>query len=333
MMLLKSSWQSVSYPIHSNLVHIYNNITLDSETAKTMMQDYHIGSLDEASRAVIASVDDQPDLESGLRPIFLRHNVWAKAILSEKRTVSQDTRVFRFKLDHEEQVIGLPTGQHLMMRLHNPVTREAIIRSYTPLSEGSQKGVLDILIKIYFDTKTKAGGKMTQALEAIPVGHFVEFKGPIGKFEFLGNGKCTISGKERRIKRFIMICAGTGITPIFQVLRSVLFNHRDSTKCVVLYGNRSEEDILCKDDMEALVLGREDKCKLLYTLTQPSETWKGRRGRIGKELIKKELGKRGETGFAPGEELVLICGPKAMEMSVHETLKFLGWPEEDLVFF
>ncbi len=216
-----------------------------------------------------------------------------------------------------------------MMKLQDPVTREAIIRPYTPMSEGSTKGILDVLIKVYFDTKERPGGKMTKALESIPVGHFVDFKGPVGHFEYLGCGNCTISSKPRFVKRFIMICGGSGITPIFQVLRAVLKDPEDETKCLVLDGNRLEQDILCREEMDALVKGNEERCRLLYSLSKPGDDWKGPKGRIGKELLQREVG----TCKMEGQDLVLICGPEALEKSVHEILNGMGWRDEDLLFF
>jgi nitrate reductase (NAD(P)H) len=295
-----------------------------------MMQDYHIGSLDEASRAILQNDEELPSEASEPREVFLQSKTWTKAILSSKQEISSDTRIFNFTLEHENQSIGLPIGQHLMMRLRDPVTREAIIRSYTPISEGTDKGLLRVLVKVYFDTKERAGGKMTKALDAIPAGHFVDFKGPIGKFEYLSRGHCTIGGKLRFVKRFIMICAGSGITPIFQVLRAVLKDPEGQTRCLVLDGNRLEEDILCKEDMDALVNGKEDRCRLLYSLTQPGEGWQGLKGRISKELLEKEVS---ICKAQNGEELVLICGPKALEKSVHGFLNDMGWKDDDLLFF
>ena len=217
-----------------------------------------------------------------------------------------------------------------MMRLRDPVTREAIIRSYTPISEGTDKGVLNVLVKVYFDTVDRPGGKMTKALDAIPIGHFVDFKGPIGKFEYLGRGRCSILNKSRLVKRFIMICGGSGITPIFQVLRAVLKDTEDETKCLVLDGNRLEEDILCREDMDQLMVGNEARCRLLHALTKPTDSWKGLRGRVGKELLEKEVG----TCEAKNrEELVLICGPEALEKAVHGFLNGMGWKDDDLLFF
>lgn len=294
-----------------------------------MMQDYHIGSLDEASRAVLQDGEEAPkDGNSAPRPVFLDSKTWTKAVIATKRVISADTRVFTFMLEHPAQEVGLPIGQHLMVRLRDPVTREAIIRSYTPISENKTLGTLELLVKVYFDTPQIKGGKMTKALDSLPLGHFVDFKGPIGKFEYLGNGKCTIQSKDRHVKRFIMICAGSGITPIFQVLRAVLTDEGDPTKCLVLNGNRLEEDILCREELDELARGREDKCRLLYSLTQPKEGWTGLKGRMGKELLEREI-VRGEEG----EEVVLICGPEALEKAVHKALNEMGWKDQDLLFF
>jgi len=301
------------------------------------MPEYHIGSLDEASLAVLADADAsvEADPSSEPRAVFLQSKVWSKAILASKRPISDDTKVFSFTLDHPEQSIGLPTGQHLMMRLRDPATREAIIRAYTPISEERlAKGCLDVLVKIYRDSADRKGGRMTQALDAIPVGHFVDFKGPVGKFEYLGKGQCTISGRGRKVQRFIMVCAGSGITPIFQVLRAVLSDKDDVTRCLVLDGNRVEEDILCREELDAMAAANPDRCRLLYTLTRPGPDWTGRTGRMDRALFDAEVGQcMNTTTQGAGGDLVLICGPESMEKSVHEIFLGLGWKDNDLLFF
>lgn len=294
------------------------------------MPDYHIGTLDKASQEALAKGDTVVDENAAPREIFLQSKAWTRALLSAKTKVSPDTKIFTFDLEHASQTVGLPIGQHLLMRLRDPVTREAIIRAYTPISENSDIGKLHVLIKVYYDTPERKGGKMTQALDAIPVGHFVDFKGPTGKFEYLGKGLCTISGKKRNIKRFVMICGGSGITPIFQVLRAVMRDPEDATQCLVLNGNRVEEDILCREEIDAMVVGNDHKCRLLYSLSKPGPTWTGLKGRMSKELFEAEVG---PPSSSEGEQLVLICGPEALEKSVHSTLTGMGWKEEDLLFF
>ncbi|KAI9657270.1 MAG: hypothetical protein M1831_004459 [Alyxoria varia] len=303
-------------------------MAIHSETAKAMMPGYHIGTLDENARNVLGEGDVQEnDAGSTPRSQFLDPRSWRKAILLSKLTVSWDTRLFKFKLEHEDQRLGLPTGQHLMMRLRDPVTREAIIRSYTPISEEErERGHLDVLVKVYFDTKERKGGKMSQAMEALPLGHFVEFKGPIGKFNYLGFGTCAVNSRQRQIKTFVMISGGSGVTPIFQVFRAVMQNPKDKTRCILINGNRCVEDILCKDELATLASGNEHRCELLHTLTQPQEDWTGLRGRIGSSLLQERAPRQ-------KDQMALICGPEAMEKSVHKILTDQGWDDDDLLFF
>ena len=290
------------------------------------MPGYHIGSVDEASKLVLSEGEVQSEQSNDPQPTFLQPRSWKKAVLHSKEVISWDTRVFKYKLEHEDQTLGLPIGQHLMVRLRDPVTREAIIRSYTPISETTQKGYLDMLVKVYFDTPELKGGKMTKAMDALPVGHGVDFKGPIGKFEYLGRGLCSINNVQRSVKHFVMICGGSGITPIFQVFRAVMRDAEDKTKCTVFDGNRLVEDILCKEDIDALVRGNEDRANVIYTLTKAPEGWEGLKGRINGELVKQHCDRSDET-------LVLICGPEALEKSIHAALNDQGWRDEQLLFF
>ena len=290
-----------------------------------MMPSYHIGTLDAAARKALEAGDSDP-ADSAPRPVFLQARTWSTATLYAKRIVSWDTRIFTYKLQHDAQDLGLPTGQHLMIRLRDPVTREAIIRSYTPVSETSQKGFMDVLIKIYFDTQEVKGGRMSQAMDRLPIGQGVDFKGPIGKFEYLGKGRYSLNGKAMPVTRFLMICGGSGVTPIFQVFRAVMRDTEDPTECIVLDGNRLPEDILCKEDLDALVMQGKGRGKVLYTLTKGDEGWKGLRGRVDGKLVKAHCEPDPRT-------IVLICGPEALEKSIHKCLLEDGWSDEQLVFF
>lgn len=290
------------------------------------MPDYHIGSLDDKAKSLLGEGEVKDPADSEPRPVFLSSRSWTKTVLHAKRTISWDTRIFRFKLEHEEQRIGLLTGQHLMIRLRDPVTREAIIRPYTPLSHEMQKGFMDVLVKVYFDTKERKGGKMSQAMDALPIGHFIDFKGPIGKFQYLGKGRCSVNGMERKVKRFVMVCGGSGITPIFQVFRAVMNDKKDETYCTMIDGNRLVEDILCKEELDKLAVENKTRCKLLHTLTQAPENWAGLRGRVAAPLLKKHAPLGPET-------MALICGPETLEKSVHKALNEHGWSDDDLLFF
>ena len=290
------------------------------------MPGYHIGTLDMAAKEALSHGDMIGKQPAEPRATFLHPRTWATALLHSKKVISSDTRIFTFKLQSDTQTLGLPVGQHLMIRLRDPTTGEAVVRAYTPISETSKPGFIDVLVKVYFDTREVKGGKMTKALDALPLGHGVDFKGPIGKFEYHGRGLCSINGHKRTVSRFAMICAGSGITPIFQVLRAVMQDKNDQTNCVVLNGNRLVEDILCKEDLDEMIRGNEQRARVLYTLTQAPEGWTGLRGRVGAELVQAHCTRDDRT-------LILVCGPEALEKSIHTILKDQGWMDEQILFF
>jgi nitrate reductase (NAD(P)H) len=295
-----------------------------------MLPSYHIGTLDEDSRAILSG-DANTTNDDSSREVFLQAKVWSKAILDKKTSISPDTKIFSFKLNHESQQIGLPTGQHLMMRLRDPATREAIIRSYTPYSDGSDCGRLEILIKIYYDTPQRKGGAMTQALDSLPLGHWVDFKGPVGKFVYHGNGLCTISDRKRQVRRFIMVCGGSGITPIRQVLRAVMHDPKDTTPCLVFNGNRGVEDILCKQELDELETANPSRCRVFNALTNPPPVWDGIRGFVNQALVPEQMALPKANG--EGDELVLVCGPPPMVKAVETAFIGMGFKSDNFVFF
>ena len=302
---------------------------IHSEVARAMMPEYHIGTLDEAGKAALKLSAEEPQ-KSDPSPTFLNAKYWKKAVLHSKKTVSWDSRIFTFKLEHEEQSLGLPIGQHLFIRLRDPADREAIIRSYTPISAPSRQGYMDVLVKLYFRSGEFKGGQMSQAVDSIPIGHFAEFKGPLGKFEYLGSGQCAINNAIRHVQTIVMICAGSGITPIFQVLRAAMEDASDTTQCIVMDCNRSEEDILCRKELDRFGSDRSGRCRITHTLSEALDSWQGRRGRIDQDLVREQAGRE---QFCDGGALALICGPKAFEQSVHQSLLDVGYSEDEMLLF
>jgi nitrate reductase (NAD(P)H) len=223
-------------------------LAIHSETAKAMMVDYHIGQVKANITPVPQGVATSDRLQP--RPTFLNPKIWQKSRLSRKNCVSHDTYRLEFELEHAEQCLGLPVGQHLFLRIKDRNSQH-VVRAYTPISNPSDKGTVSLLVKIYLANKDfPDGGKMTTLLNSLPEGHVVDIKGPLGGFEYLGRGRVRFRGVERKIDRFAMICAGTGITPIYQVLRAVVQDEVDTTTCIVVNGNRLQEDILCREDLD-----------------------------------------------------------------------------------
>lgn len=282
------------------------------------MKDYHIGTLSGSLGGSKKSTAAAPKVVQ-----------WSKAILDKRTQLSHDTYLFHFSIPHGTK--SLDVGQHVMLRLpespDNPHT--TVMRAYTPVSEPTEQDKLDLLVKLYRPTPTAAGGKMSLALDRLSIGATVDFKNsPSNRFKYLGKGEVMLNGVQRSIQSIYMICGGSGITPMFQVLRAIMRDKGDTTHCTVLDGNRLEEDIMCRAELESFAANdKMNKCKIVHTLTQPPpKGWAGYKGRISGELIDRYVVRK------PGS-LVLLCGPMNLEQSVRSLLIERGWDEGDLFHF
>ena len=83
---------------------------------------------------------------------------------------------------------------------------------------------------------------VSRHLTSLKKGEEALFKGPWVKFKYEPN----------KWKKVGMIAGGTGVTPMLQVAREVLENPKDKTKLQLIFCNRSEEDIMLRDTLDAL---------------------------------------------------------------------------------
>lgn len=190
---------------------------------------------------------------------------------------------------------------------------------------------------------------MTQAVEELEIGDTIELKGPLGSFTHLGKGAIRWRGKERKIKQVGLVCGGTGITPIMQVLQGVFTDEEDSsTEVFVVNGNRNEHglsllifgvdrclpylvtDILMREELDQLLAthGESKRLRIHNTLSAPHDGWQFGRGRVNKDVLAQHLPPAHE------DNVVCLCAPDGMQDVVKEALTSLGWNiESQLVIF
>lgn len=146
-----------------------------------------------------------------------------RARLQEIVELSHDTKLFRFALP-EGHCLGLPCGKHIKVFAPNPnaggkvqwngnadaETDDEIERKYTPTSSDADVGRFDLVIKVYRpNERFSHGGKMSQYFDRLKVGDEMEFSGPWGVIEYVGNGLFKRTVKEHRVKEVGMIAGGT----------------------------------------------------------------------------------------------------------------------------
>ncbi|KAF9455798.1 hypothetical protein BDZ94DRAFT_1276612 [Collybia nuda] len=307
-------------------------MAIHSAEAQEQMSKFHIGTLVKEGAVTTTSVSDVS---------FLSKTQWKKVVLKSIEIASHDSRYYRFALENASQPLGLPIGQHVFVRMikKTPATivdgvavaaqEEVIQRAYTPTSQPNALGEIELLLKLYLPTPTIPGGKMTTLFDKMQVGDNIELKGPLGSFTWLGKGTALWKGKERKVKQIGMICGGSGITPMLQVLRGVFQDKEDTeTKVSLIYANKSEIDILCRREIEELLESAGDRYHLHYTLNNPPEVWQYSQGFVNAGMMREHLP-------APAEDsLMMICGPPGMINGAKASLTENGWdvPNQLVVF-
>lgn len=172
--------------------------------------------------------------------------------------------------------------------------------------------------------KFPQGGLMSQHLDSLPVGlGSIDIDPPHGFLLYEQPGVLSHLGTKMAVKQLACVAGGTGITPIWQVLRAVLDNKDDPTTIHLVYAARSPSDLLLRPEMDALAEKHADRFKVWYcvdVLDGFEGTWAYSIGHVTDAIL-------GEHWPKPAPDVpVLFCGPPPM-------LKFAVKPSADKLGF
>lgn len=240
---------------------------------------------------------------SGSRPV-LKKDEFLKFPLILKTALTHNTAVYRFGLPGAKDVLGLPIGQHISVR--GVIGGKEIMRSYTPTSlDTDAEGHFELLIKSY------PQGNISKMFGELKIGDSIEVRGPKGFYEYLPDVFNHIG----------MVAGGTGISPMYQIIKAIAADPTDETKVTLIYGNQTEEDMLLKAELDNIAASRPNQFKVHYMLDRPPTAgWNGGVGYITQDIMKQHLPNPTEDGIQ-----LLVCGPPGMVSSVKRAAVALGY--------
>ena len=203
-------------------------------------------------------------------------------LLERAREVGCEDKYFRLTFKPHDQFTFQP-GNH--MQLIAEIDGKWIQRSYTPMNDPDSNS-LELLVKHY------PNGIMSRYLSTIPVETKVWMKGPNGHFVYR-------SGIASKINMF---ACGSGITPMWQILKAVARNPEDKTEIVLIHGCHDESELAMRKELNELV-AKHSNIRISQTLSLPHEDWNGMKGRISEENIAQF------NSFNPDANTInLLCG-------------------------
>ncbi|HRN94270.1 MAG TPA: FAD-binding oxidoreductase [Chitinophagales bacterium] len=199
-------------------------------------------------------------------------------------------------------------GQYLTLKLF--VYGEQLNRSYSFCSSPFANEMMTIAVK-----EVSGGKGSTYINRNIKVGDEIEVMEPMGNFH------SPLSAENE--KHYLLFGGGSGITPLFSILKSVLL-HEPKSRVTLFYGNRDEESIIFKEQLQALQAENSDKVKLIHILNLPS-AFTPYSGFLLKDVALKLLRENTDMNFAQAE--FFICGPVPMMKEVESALTELSIPK------
>lgn len=143
-------------------------------------------------------------------------------------------------------------------------------------------------------------GLVTTAAHYIRPGDAVGIRGPLGR---------SFPVEDFKGKDLLVVATGVGIAAVRSLILYMIENRNDFGEITLLYGARFVEDLVYREELGSW----SEKIKVIVTLSKPTESWRGLRGRVTDHIGGLSLG-RGT--------LATICGsPGVMASIAKELLK------------
>jgi ring-1,2-phenylacetyl-CoA epoxidase subunit PaaE len=210
-----------------------------------------------------------------------------------------------------KDIFGFKAGQSITFKM--TLNGEEIRREYS-LCTSPKSGELKVAVKA-----VENGLFSTYANTKLHVGDVLVVSHPNGRFVF--------EPQKETSRCIAAFAAGSGITPILGIAKTVLEEEPQST-FILTYGNKTPKDAIFYNEILQLQNDYPDRfnLQLVYSQTEEADSLFGR---IDKSIVNFVL-KNKFSHLQPTE--FYICGPEAMIHTVKDTLVEDHIPEDHIYF-
>lgn len=209
------------------------------------------------------------------------------------------------------EIFRFQQGQSLTVRTQ--INGEEVRRTYSICSSPFEKE-WRVAIK-----KVEGGLFSSHANEHLSVGDVLELMPPVGKFN-------TPLHPDQK-KKYIAIAAGSGITPVLSLAKTILATEPLS-EFTLVYGNRSRSSIIFFEELEGLKNKYMNRFTLIHVLSREKTDTAINAGRIEPKKL-QDLSRL--IDFKNSNEFFL-CGPEQMIFSAKEYLESIGVNKQQIHF-
>ncbi|XP_034622001.1 cytochrome b5 reductase 4 isoform X4 [Trachemys scripta elegans] len=245
---------------------------------------------------------------------------YRKCKLISKTEVTHDTKLFCLMLPQSTH-LQVPVGHHIYLK--QIIAGTEIVKPYTPVSCSLKSDFkepshhdsthLILMIKIY------PNGLFTPELDHLQIGDYISVSNSEGSFK---------KSQVQTLEDLFLLAAGTGFTPMVKLLNYVLTNVCGLRTVKLMFFNKTEDDILWRNQLEQLAL-KDKRFEVQFILSEPKKEGTGKQGKISSSLL-SEFVKRSKKD---SEVLICVCGPAPFTEQGIQFLQDLGYSKEEIHSF
>jgi len=226
--------------------------------------------------------------------------MFKKISVKEVRQETSDAVSVAFEISEAlKNEFQYQAGQYITIK--HIINGEDVRRAYS-LSSAPNENDYRIAVK-----KIENGKMSTFLNESLKNGDTLEIMPPSGSFKVLNNSANNVG-----------FAAGSGITPIISMIKSVLNAGGSFT---LFYSNKTANDVIFKEEIEDLKSKYPSNLKVYYIYSRENNGNELLEGRINKDkcdgLMKNELELLKADGF-------YMCGPEEMVANISDSLAGFG---------
>ncbi|MBS0506794.1 MAG: ferredoxin--NADP reductase [Proteobacteria bacterium] len=221
------------------------------------------------------------------------HPLKVQAVVDE----TADTKSLVFDVPPElAQAFRYKSGQFLTLRL--PVGGRHLPRCYSMSSSPAVDDAPRVTIK-----RVQDGRGSNWVCDRVRVGDQIEVMAPAGVFT-----PRSYDGD------FLLLAGGSGITPVFSILRSAL--HGGSGRITLLYANRDERSVIFKNELKDLAAAYPTRLSVIHWLDSVQGT--------------PSVAQLAELARHCGHAQAFICGPGLFMDAAVAALQAIEMPQESI---
>ncbi len=188
------------------------------------------------------------------------------------------------------------------------INKEKVVRSYSLSSSPDTDDFFQVTLKKVFN------GKMsTYLVDSLNEGDFLIVTPPVGQF---------VAGALDR--HHIMFAAGSGVTPIFSMIKSLVSNK--ASKVTLVYSNKNLANTIFHEELKALEL-LYPQFSVKWVFTQQAPDWENvSQGRLSAPIL-ESLFLLWQSPFDP---IFYMCGPEGFMESIESFLGHKGYDSSQI---